>query len=384
MNIPKLRFPGFEGAWEETRVGKICTVKTGNRDTQNKIEFGLYPFFVRSDNIERIDTYSFEGEAILTSGDGVGVGKNFHYINGRFDYHQRVYCLHNFVKSVFGKFIYFLFSERFYNHVITLSAKNSVDSVRMAMITDMILCLPSLEEQQKIATFLSSVDNVIQLLTKKKTLLENYKKGIMQKIFSQEIRFKDEYGNDFPDWEEKRLDSIIKKFLVPMRDKPTELNGEIPWCRIEDFDGKYLYNSKSGQGVSATTVKNMNLKIYPIDTLIVSCSANLGICAIIKKELITNQTFIGLVPDHTKINVEFLFYVMNLSANKLNSLSSGTTISYLSREQFERFEISIPSLQEQQKIADFLSGIDRTIEIVNSQIEKTKEYKKGLLQQMFV
>lgn len=185
------------------------------------------------------------------------------------------------------------------------------------------------------------------------------------------------------EWEERRLDSMIDKFIVPMRDKPTELNGEIPWCRIEDFEGKYLHNSKSGQGVNTNTVKHMNLKIFPIDTLLVSCSANLGICAIVKKELITNQTFIGLVPDSTKIEVEFLFYFMTLSAKKLNSLSSGTTISYLSREQFERFEIILPSLSEQQKIATFLSAVDNAIQLLTKKKTLLENYKKGIMQKIF-
>ena len=128
----------------------------------------------------------------------------------------------------------------------------------------------------------------------------------------------------------------------------------------------------------------MNLKVYPVNTLLVSCSANLGFCAIVKKELITNQTFIGLVPDESKVNIEFLYYVMILSSRKLNILSSGTTISYLSREQFERFEIILPCLEEQTPIANFLSAIDEKINHCTTLIEKTELWKKGLLQKMFV
>lgn len=210
-------------------------------------------------------------------------------------------------------------------------------------------------------------------------LLNLYKKGVMQRIFSQEIRFKDDNGNNFADWEEKRLGEIISRFIVPMRDKPTDLTGSIPWCRIEDFEGKFLYKSKSNQGVSEKTVEEMNLKIYPINTLLVSCSANLGFCAITKSELVTNQTFIGLVPIENKVNVEFLYYVMKLSSRRLNVLSSGTTISYLSREQFEKFKIKIPGIREQEKIANFLSAIDKKINLVDKQLEKAQT-----LQQMFV
>ena len=111
--------------------------------------------------------------------------------------------------------------------------------------------------------------------------------------------------------------------------------------------------SKSNLGVTIDVIKEMNLKICPVNTVLVSCSANLGICAIVKKPLITNQTFIGLVPSEL-INSLFLLYSMRLSARKLNTLSSGTTISYLSRKQFEKFKLNIPLLEEQQKIAEFL------------------------------
>ncbi len=128
-NMPTLRFPEFKDGWREKRLGEVADVTTGNKDTQNRVENGSYPFFVRSQTIERINSYTFDGEAILTSGDGVGVGKNFHYIDGKFDYHQRVYCLTNFKNGVFGKYLFFYFAEKFNERVMRMSAKNSVDSV---------------------------------------------------------------------------------------------------------------------------------------------------------------------------------------------------------------------------------------------------------------
>src|SRR5690606_14853270 len=220
--VPKLRFPDFLEEWKRLELGNTCDVKTGNKDTQNKKEDGKYPFFVRSNTVERINSYSFDGEAILTSGDGVGVGKNFHYINAKFDYHQRVYALINFKKEFSGKFIFHVFSEKFYRRVLGLSAKNSVDSVRMDFITKMKISFPSLPEQQKIASFLSSVDKKIDQLQQKKNLLEQYKKGVMQKIFSQKLRFKpalsavegDEKGNDYPEWEEKKLKQLLNSYKL--------------------------------------------------------------------------------------------------------------------------------------------------------------------------
>jgi len=187
--VPKLRFAEFKDSreWEEKIIGEISKVTTGNKDTQNKVDDGLYPFFVRSQTVERINSYSYDGEAILTSGDGVGVGKNFHYINGKFDYHQRVYCIYSFNKNICGQFVYLYFSEHFNKRVMKMSAKNSVDSVRMAMITEMPIFLPSLEEQQKIADCLSSLDEQISAQTEKIEALKTHKKGLMQALFPSEL-----------------------------------------------------------------------------------------------------------------------------------------------------------------------------------------------------
>jgi len=183
--VPTLRFPEFReaGEWMEKSLGEIAKITTGSKDTQNKVENGKYPFFVRSQTVERINSFSYDGEAILTSGDGVGVGKNFHYIIGKFDFHQRVYCIYNFKKDMFGKFIYLYFSQHFYKRVIQLSAKNSVDSVRMSMISEMPILLPSLKEQQKIAACLSSLDELITAHSKKLDALKKHKKGLMQQLF---------------------------------------------------------------------------------------------------------------------------------------------------------------------------------------------------------
>ena len=182
----ELRFKDSKGndypKWEEKRLGELCDICTGKKDTQNKIENGRYPFFVRSQIVERIDSYSYDGEAILTAGDGVGAGKVFHYINGKFDYHQRVYKLSDF-KNCLGRFIFEKFRKDFIKEVRKYNTKTSVDSVRMEMITNMLISLPCLEEQQKIADFLSSIDNKIDNLATELEDLKEFKKGLLQQMF---------------------------------------------------------------------------------------------------------------------------------------------------------------------------------------------------------
>ena len=181
---PRLRFPEFEGAddWEEAAISNVAKITTGSRDTQNKVEAGKFPFFVRSQTVERIDSFALDCEAVLTSGDGVGVGKNFHYVDGKFDFHQRVYCIYDFKKRLCGKFFFYFFSEFFGSRVMKMSAKNSVDSVRMAMIAEMPILLPSPQEQQRIADCLTSLD-LIAAEGQKLDTLKTHKKGLMQQLF---------------------------------------------------------------------------------------------------------------------------------------------------------------------------------------------------------
>ncbi len=183
----QIRFKADDGSefkeWENSYIGNECKITTGNKDTQNKVDDGLYPFFVRSQTVEKINSYSMDCEAILTSGDGVGVGKNYHYINGKFDFHQRVYCLYEFSERLIGKYLYIYFSNHFYDRVKRLSAKNSVDSVRMDMISKMEIKLPCREEQTKIANFLSAIDQKIEVVAQQIKQAKQWKKGVLQQMF---------------------------------------------------------------------------------------------------------------------------------------------------------------------------------------------------------
>ncbi|MDB2646790.1 restriction endonuclease subunit S [Pseudomonadales bacterium] len=175
-------------SWGVSLIEEVCKVGTGKRDTQNKTKYGKYPFFVRSQTIERIDSYSFDGEAILTAGDGVGTGKVFHYVNGRFDFHQRVYKLSDFRGDALGKFLYYCFSSRFLKQVQQFSARGSVESVRMEMITGMAIPLPSIQEQSKIVDCISAIETNISIGKQKLTQTESLKKSLMQDLLTGKVR----------------------------------------------------------------------------------------------------------------------------------------------------------------------------------------------------
>ncbi|MEX3458648.1 restriction endonuclease subunit S [Staphylococcus hominis] len=181
-----LRFKDENGddyaAWKETTIKEIAEIKTGSKDTKDAREDGNYNFYVRSPIIHKINSYSYDGEAILTVGDGVGVGKVFHYVNGKFDYHQRVYKISDF-KNYYGLLLYYYFSKNFLKEARKYNAKTSVDSVRKDMIANMKVPMPIMEEQQKIGMFLKKLESRIDYQNSKIKLLKQRKRGFLQKMF---------------------------------------------------------------------------------------------------------------------------------------------------------------------------------------------------------
>jgi type I restriction enzyme S subunit len=149
--------------WTVKRLKFVCTIQTGDKDTVNAVDGGQYPFFVRSQVVERINSYTYNCEAILTAGDGVGVGKVFHYYNGPFDCHQRVYMLNNFQK-ISGRYLFFYLKENFYKVALGGGAKSTVDSLRMPLFLNFLITIPPPEEQSSIVAWLDYEASKIDVL----------------------------------------------------------------------------------------------------------------------------------------------------------------------------------------------------------------------------
>lgn len=167
--------------WDVKRLKYLCDVQTGSRDTVNAVDEGEYPFFVRSQTVERINSMAFDCEAVLTAGDGAGVGKVYHYINGPFDFHQRVYMLNNF-RHVTGRFIFNYLEQNFYKVAMAGQAKSTVDSLRLPLFLNFEVTIPPKEEikailskvgelKNKYQALISSAENAIKLLQERRTAL---------------------------------------------------------------------------------------------------------------------------------------------------------------------------------------------------------------------
>lgn len=180
--------------WEVKRLRFLCSTTTGDKDTINSVEDGEYPFFVRSQTVERIDSYTYDGEAVLTAGDGVGVAKVFHHYIGKFDFHQRVYKFSNF-KYITGRFFYYYMKENFFKEAIKNSAKSTVDSLRLPMIQNFTFSVPPIDEQDLIVHFLDhQTDNIDKLINKVEEaiqVLQEYRSAIISEVVTGKIDVRD-------------------------------------------------------------------------------------------------------------------------------------------------------------------------------------------------
>lgn len=177
--------------WEVRRLRYLCRIKTGDKDTINRVDDGIYPFYVRSPKVERINSYTFDGEAVLMAGDGVGAGKVFHYVNGKFGCHQRVYILHN-IKKVKGEFLFYYMQCNFPFIIEQLSAKSTVDSVRLNMLQDCQVVIPTIEEQNRILdnlkVSLSQIEFAIKYAERQISLLQERKQIIINEVVTGKVK----------------------------------------------------------------------------------------------------------------------------------------------------------------------------------------------------
>lgn len=247
--------------------------------------------------------------------------------------------------------------------------------------------IPSLQEQEKIANFLSSVDKKISLTEEKLELFRDYKKEVMQKIFSQELRFKDSKGNDYPEWEKKRLEEIAQyrrgSFPQPygLKEWYDEINGN-PFIQVYDVDDNFKLKDSTKNKISKKAEK---YSIYAEKgTIIITLQGSIGRVAKMQYSGFIDRTILIFERYFFPINVDFFKYSLFLIFDEEKRKAPGGIIKTITKEVLSSFIIQLPTLEEQEKIADFLSAIDSKIESIEKELDGLKEFKRGLLQQMFV
>jgi type I restriction enzyme S subunit len=358
--------------WEVVKIKNLGTIRTGSKNTQDRISNGEYPFFVRSQTIERINSYGFDGEAVLTAGDGVGVGKVFHYIDGRFDFHQRVYAIANFEKGVYGFYFFKYFQNNFLNRIMQMTAKSSVDSVRMDTISEMQIPLPPLPEQKAIAEALSDTDawieNLGQLIAKKRLI----KQGAMQQLLTPK-----------EDWEVKKLGEIAE-----VRDgthqTPTYVDSGVPFYSVESVTNNNFTKTKFITK-EAHLILTKNFKIEKGDILMTRIGS-IGDCKLVDWDVDASfYVSLALLKIKKDVSASFICHYSKSENFKkeadINSLQSAIP-KKINLGPISNIKIELPSLAEQTRIATILSDMDTELEGLENTLGKARQIKQGMMQEL--
>ena len=392
-DAPAIRFKGFSDAWEQRKAKDLCSISTGKSNTQDRVDDGIYPFYVRSPIVEHSNRYLFDEEAVLTVGDGVGTGKVFHYVNGKYDLHQRVYRMFDFSEEITAKYFYYYFSNHFYDRVMAMTAKTSVDSVRYEMIADMDIALPKVKEQMAISAYFEQLDNLITLHQRKFEKLTNVKKSMLEKMFPQngssypEIRFK---GFTDP-WEQRKLGDMMNVTSVKRIHQSDWTDSGVRFLRARDIvaaakneePDDYLYISKEKyEEYSALSGK------VGVSDLLVTGVGTIGVPYLVRnlEPLYFKDGNIIWFQNSDKIDGKFLFY--SFSAEQIQGFineSAGIgTVGTYTIESGKRTPISIPNQIEQAKVGEFFQQLDNLITLHQRELEKLQNIKKSMLEKMFV
>lgn len=399
--VPQLRFNEFEGdGFTKNNFEDIFHFSTGKNIKQNEaspefdipcVRYGeLYHMYnevihevVNKTNLDRRELKFSDGDEILLPSAGedpldigsasaltiknIAIGRTINVLKPK---HELVYS------QIYASYY---INQKLKRKIASLAKGVSISNVYNSDLKGLNITLPSLPEQQKIAQFLTAVDSKLQQLNQKKELLAQYKKGVMQQLFSQQLRFKKDDGSNYPDWDEKRLHELIEFS-----------NGK---AHEQDIDetGKYVVVNSKFISSNGEVRKYCNTQVSPLKkgdiVMVMSDIPNgkaLAKCFLIDEnnKYSLNQRICGLKQKNV-VN-DFLIYILNRNKYYLK-FDSGVGQTNLKKGEVLNCPLLIPSSkQEQQKIANYLSAIDSKIETVTQQIEATQQFKKGLLQQMFV
>lgn len=390
--IPELRFPEFEneGEWEIKTLSGICDITNGKANAQDHVDNGRYPLFDRSEVIKASDEFIFDCEAVIIPGEGMRFIPK--YYEGKFNLHQRAYALKDF--SCSGQFVYYSMLHR--STLLSQKAvQSTVLSLRLPILQDFPIEIPKKpEEQEKIASCLSSLDEVISAHSQKLELLKAYKKGLLQNLFPQEgekvpkLRFK-EFEKD-GEWVETTLENNCEvKGRIGYRGYTTQdLVSQGEGALV--LGGKHIQNQllelKDPTYLSWEKYYESPEIMVEVGNIIFSQRGTLGDCAMIDREIgaATINPSMVLIKNIT-CDARFLYYILigDCIQEQVQKNRSNGAIPMLSQKQIKEFSFLIPKPKEQQKIASCLSSLDELIVAQTEKIEQLKLHKKGLMQGLF-
>ena len=357
-------------------LGNLCEIGTGSNNREDACDNGLYPFFVRSKEVLRIDSYLYDEEAVLIPGEG-GVGDIFHYINGKYGLHQRTYRVHPISTKVSGRYLFYYLSGNFKSYINSKSYKATAASIRKPMLIDFPIALPVVEEQKRIVdildTFTASIDNLKEQIALRRKQYEYYrdqlldlegKEGVEMKTLGEIGEFIRGNGIQKNDFVEEGY-GCIHYGQIHAR---YGFSAEETISKIEESLYKKCKKAQKGDVVLATTSEDAEGVAKPFVWLGDEKVAVSGDAFIFHHN--QNGKFMG----HQFLTHKFMqFKVKN---------ATGAKVVRISGDNMAKFEVALPSLSEQQRIVDILDKFEASIQNLEAQLsqrEKQYEYYRNKL-----
>ncbi|WP_353307495.1 restriction endonuclease subunit S [Porphyromonas gingivalis] len=366
-----MRFPQFNDQWKFATISEVCKTSTGSMNTQDKIEGGAYPFYVRSSTIERANKYTYDGIAILTPGDGA-IGKVFHYSEGKIAVHQRVYILSDI--TIGTKYLFYYFADKFYNRVIRMSAKNTVDSVRMNMITDMPISLPSLAEQEKIAGFLSLIDERIESCSETIKEIKTLKAGLLSlRVYQADKQYVPlSYFGEM-------------KHGYPFKSTSYDEDGTHRIVTISNVSGARYADMSKCNYLAELPHDIQQHQILSRNDILISLTGNVGrVSFCLADGDLLNQR-VGVLSLCDEAYKEYIYQVLSDWRFEMSMVACGQGAAQLNISKSNVEGYLVPYEQsEYQEIGNFFSLLDDRIEIEEELLKQYEMQKKYLLRQMFI
>ncbi len=366
--------------WVKVRLGDIAQIKTGTRNNQDKKDLGRYPFFVRSSQVERIDSYSYDCEAILVPGEG-GIGSIFHYIHGKFEVHQRVYKISDFAAGISGKFIYYYMTHFFGEQAARNSVKATVDSLRLPTFKSFEIVLSAeVREQQAISRALEDADSSIASLERLITKKQAIKQGMMQELLTGRTRLP---GFSMP-WRTKMLDAVsdIDPETIPAETSPSQM---IDYVSLEDVSrGRILASSRVEFSNAPSRARRA---VRPLDVLFGTVRPNLQSHALYRGGLrnpVVSTGFAVIRARSSLADPQFLFYVVmsSLTSSQVERIIAGSNYPAVSSRDVRMFEYLLPEIAEQEAIGAALADAEAELSVLHARLQKACAVKQGMMQEL--
>ncbi len=372
--------------WRIFPLADLAHIKTGKRNNEDKVIDGDYPFFVRSEVVERINSYSYEGEAILVPGEG-RIGDIFHYVNGRFDVHQRVYAITQFRVDCHAQYLHRYMAQRFGAWAMQNTVKATVDSLRLPTFQHFLVPLPPPPEQRAIAETLSDIDALLagldRLIAKKRDL----KQAAMQQLLTGQTRLPGFKG----EWVVKLLGDLGATYGgLTGKSKADFGSGTARYVTFMNVMTNTVIDETTFDSVRVSSAESQN-RVERGDLLFNGSSETpeeVALCSLMAgavPNLYLNSFCFGFRP-HKDVQSSGLFltyYIRSTEGREImKSLAQGSTRYNLSKNALLAAKVRLPSLAEQTAIATVLSDMDAELAALEARRDKTRSLKQGMMQEL--